>query len=564
MKCPKCGYTSFDYLDSCKKCENSLTEFKSKFGLRSLIFPNRPVQVDDFSSNDSLEQSDASVDAGADFGYDLSEEPLSQVSTAPSGIENSASSAESSPVVAAQSDSDMAEDEDEFDFGLDWSETASASSELRSTAGELPVETEGFEGVDSAEGLAAGDDSFSFDFDEQDPVPEPPPEEPLPSQGSAAGAEVSEAFDSAPETPLEGSSAEQEVHFDFEELASESPEAAQDAFGSDSSSDPLLSAVTTAPVDTGFDAGEMSFDDLTLDELQAQEEEVQEEEVVGLSFEDLSDEDFEVPEQEAAAELPDPFATAFDELDDFDDLDFSDEDLDLGKKSKEESEEEKEDPPVPFDRKEATSVEWSSIQVDAADDSQQSGAAADDLLVEVPAHVSFEEAVVLAAAPVDEQAESSVDEQEDPPSAVIRLAAMGADLGLLAGVLLLFFWVGQKLLASPGQSNLLPPLEEVLYLATPYFLVLFITHFVYFALFHLLAGQTPGKMLFRIRVVDEGGGDISPGQAFLRTVGGLFSALSLGLGFLPAFRPEGRSWNDRIAGTRIVWSLDEGESELDV
>ncbi|AMV73801.1 hypothetical protein DBW_3503 [Desulfuromonas sp. DDH964] len=39
MKCPKCGFTSFDYLDSCKKCGGDLAAFKAKHGLRSLLFP---------------------------------------------------------------------------------------------------------------------------------------------------------------------------------------------------------------------------------------------------------------------------------------------------------------------------------------------------------------------------------------------------------------------------------------------------------------------------------------------------------------------------------------------
>lgn len=29
MKCPKCGYTSFDYLDACKKCGGDLRETRS-------------------------------------------------------------------------------------------------------------------------------------------------------------------------------------------------------------------------------------------------------------------------------------------------------------------------------------------------------------------------------------------------------------------------------------------------------------------------------------------------------------------------------------------------------
>lgn len=33
MKCPKCGYTSFDYLDACKKCGTDLSAVRSMLGV---------------------------------------------------------------------------------------------------------------------------------------------------------------------------------------------------------------------------------------------------------------------------------------------------------------------------------------------------------------------------------------------------------------------------------------------------------------------------------------------------------------------------------------------------
>ncbi len=41
MRCPKCGYNSFDHLDSCKKCGKDLLEFKQKFGIKSVLFPGQ-------------------------------------------------------------------------------------------------------------------------------------------------------------------------------------------------------------------------------------------------------------------------------------------------------------------------------------------------------------------------------------------------------------------------------------------------------------------------------------------------------------------------------------------
>jgi len=39
MKCPKCGYNSFEYHDSCKKCSNDLTLYKATYGLKTIAFP---------------------------------------------------------------------------------------------------------------------------------------------------------------------------------------------------------------------------------------------------------------------------------------------------------------------------------------------------------------------------------------------------------------------------------------------------------------------------------------------------------------------------------------------
>lgn len=39
MKCPKCGFNSFEYLDSCKKCGNDLAAFKMSLGLQPVVMP---------------------------------------------------------------------------------------------------------------------------------------------------------------------------------------------------------------------------------------------------------------------------------------------------------------------------------------------------------------------------------------------------------------------------------------------------------------------------------------------------------------------------------------------
>jgi hypothetical protein len=39
MKCPKCGYNSFEIHDTCKKCANDLTGYKETHGLKSIVLP---------------------------------------------------------------------------------------------------------------------------------------------------------------------------------------------------------------------------------------------------------------------------------------------------------------------------------------------------------------------------------------------------------------------------------------------------------------------------------------------------------------------------------------------
>ena len=35
MKCPKCGYNSFEFHDVCKKCAHDLTSYKDIHGLKT-------------------------------------------------------------------------------------------------------------------------------------------------------------------------------------------------------------------------------------------------------------------------------------------------------------------------------------------------------------------------------------------------------------------------------------------------------------------------------------------------------------------------------------------------
>lgn len=139
------------------------------------------------------------------------------------------------------------------------------------------------------------------------------------------------------------------------------------------------------------------------------------------------------------------------------------------------------------------------------------------------------------------------------PALPARLGAFWLDVFLVVGGFLLFLIIGTRLLAPVGSATLLPSLHELIRLSQPYYLVLFLVCFSYFTAFHFFIGQTPGKMLFGLRLEGKEGHDLLFSEAFLHSVGGLLSLLSLGIGFVFALsHPEGRGWNDRIAGTRLV------------
>ena len=78
-------------------------------------------------------------------------------------------------------------------------------------------------------------------------------------------------------------------------------------------------------------------------------------------------------------------------------------------------------------------------------------------------------------------------------------------------------------------------------------------HAAYFIVFVGGCGQTPGKMLLGIAVVRRDGAAPGYGRAALRWIGCWLSALTLGLGFVPAlFTAERRGLHDWMSGTRVV------------
>jgi len=66
-------------------------------------------------------------------------------------------------------------------------------------------------------------------------------------------------------------------------------------------------------------------------------------------------------------------------------------------------------------------------------------------------------------------------------------------------------------------------------------------------------GQTPGKILLRLKVVRNDGGDVDYVKSFIRWIGKMISGFTLGIGFLiAAFTANKRALHDFVAGTRVI------------
>jgi len=113
-----------------------------------------------------------------------------------------------------------------------------------------------------------------------------------------------------------------------------------------------------------------------------------------------------------------------------------------------------------------------------------------------------------------------------------RVGAMLVDQLILYIILLIFALAGMAALRPNLTMNqfysIVAGFKEMsgIYLAVYYGATSLIS-MVYFTYFHGTTGQTPGKMIFGLRVVQWAGWDMTFGIAFLRWVGYLISGLFL-------------------------------------
>jgi uncharacterized RDD family membrane protein YckC len=87
----------------------------------------------------------------------------------------------------------------------------------------------------------------------------------------------------------------------------------------------------------------------------------------------------------------------------------------------------------------------------------------------------------------------------------------------------------------------------------PFLAFLLFMKLAYFSAFTAMGGQTIGKMAARIRVVADDQFMMDPARAIKRTLTGVISLASLGLGLIPALiAPDRRALHDRVAHTHVI------------
>lgn len=98
-----------------------------------------------------------------------------------------------------------------------------------------------------------------------------------------------------------------------------------------------------------------------------------------------------------------------------------------------------------------------------------------------------------------------------------------------------------------------------------YYLIALFLDMIYFTWFHGSVGQTPGKMMLGLRVVQSTGEAMTFGLAFLRWVGYLISKLVAYLGFFwIAFDRKKQGWHDKIADTIVIAGKKGLDKESDI
>lgn len=140
-----------------------------------------------------------------------------------------------------------------------------------------------------------------------------------------------------------------------------------------------------------------------------------------------------------------------------------------------------------------------------------------------------------------------------------RFCAFAADLVLINFALILITAAAGTVLRYFNFDNIFSIGEEPTTLGRAVVsligaLTFLATYFGYPMFFWVVIGQTPGKRLLGLRVLQTDGRLLSVSRAFIRVLGYWVSALPLFFGFFWILLDnERQGWHDKIAGTYVVY-----------
>ncbi len=117
---------------------------------------------------------------------------------------------------------------------------------------------------------------------------------------------------------------------------------------------------------------------------------------------------------------------------------------------------------------------------------------------------------------------------------------------LIAGFFAIRTSTGGEGFLLSGEGSLTP-------LVAPFVAAWFCLFLGYFTYFHAQGGQTPAKMLIRIKVVTSRAVPLSPSRALVRSLGYFLSSFFFGFGFLISiFEKKKRALHDLLTRTEVV------------
>ena len=136
----------------------------------------------------------------------------------------------------------------------------------------------------------------------------------------------------------------------------------------------------------------------------------------------------------------------------------------------------------------------------------------------------------------------------------IRSIAYSIDRIILSLTGLLFFAVGLSALRTSSYIQAgIPSFENLAVIVIPTYAAMVLIEIAYYTYFHGHTGQTVGKMICGLKVVNLHGEAIGYRRALFRWVGYVISSLIFYLGFFwVAIDRNHQGWHDKIAATFVT------------